>query len=371
MKSIEEKRNYLESNPIFKMSLSSNELFHSNFWEWLFKRDINYVYIFFPNLKKIPGIKTTDCKVEREQENRDITIWVSGNAYIVENKFKSLPRKEQILDYQNGLGAKFISGIITGIEEPSFLSSTPGWTFCSYEFIGKQIKSVAKIIESEDSFEKELIITYAEMIVVLSQFTNEIFAKNKGKWLLSNIRKDSQGIGMDDILLKLKANELRNYVIDSGRFKSKELIGNYKLVSSVAYSHKLPIVDIRYVQLDDPTKPNIIGIQIEGCQFRWVIQYDRQMDEKEKETCFETYKNKGWFFDYDYKRDKHIIRGNTTSLTKKYGSFKGTYPIGSGKDKETKHYTFIHQYWNIPDGIPFDKLLNMIDSELERARKYL
>lgn len=32
----------LKKNPIFAMSLSSKELFHSNFWAWLFERNIEY-----------------------------------------------------------------------------------------------------------------------------------------------------------------------------------------------------------------------------------------------------------------------------------------------------------------------------------------
>ena len=72
----------LNSNPVFAMSLHSKELFHSNFWAWLFGHNVEYAKIFFPDLESCK-------KIEREQKNRDITIWSEdGKAYLVENKFK-------------------------------------------------------------------------------------------------------------------------------------------------------------------------------------------------------------------------------------------------------------------------------------------
>lgn len=40
----------IKNNPLFVMSLHSKELFHSNFWAWLFERNHEYVKIFFQSL---------------------------------------------------------------------------------------------------------------------------------------------------------------------------------------------------------------------------------------------------------------------------------------------------------------------------------
>ena len=37
----------LEKSPIYAMSLGSNELFHSNFWEWLIKQNPEFAKVFF------------------------------------------------------------------------------------------------------------------------------------------------------------------------------------------------------------------------------------------------------------------------------------------------------------------------------------
>ena len=42
----------LKKSPIFAMSLSSKELFHSNFWAWLISQDEDFIKLFFPSFKK-------------------------------------------------------------------------------------------------------------------------------------------------------------------------------------------------------------------------------------------------------------------------------------------------------------------------------
>lgn len=369
MNSLAETIASLNANPIFKMSLSSKELFHSNFWEWLFKRNIQYVHVFFPTLA---FIKNEDIK--REQNNRDITLWQSKKAYVIENKLKSLPNKEQLIKYQKDLGTKFGGGIITGIITPTFLDSTPGWEFFSYQRIGRKIRYIAEIIET-NTFERELIIRYADMIVQLADLIESTLENEQEKWALKKAQAYSKDIRMDDILLKLKANELCNYASNPCNLKANRKEGIYELVLGVDFGHKKPIVDIRYEQCIDNSRPNVIGVQIEGYQLRWVIQFDKPMDDHAKEDCFNEYLKKGWFFDYDKDRDKNIIRGHKTSMEIKYCSYKGTYfprtAKSSSKKKTKRPYTFIHQYYDIPDNITYKDLLSIVDSELSRAMSYI
>jgi hypothetical protein len=48
----------LLQNPMYVMSLHGKELFHSNFWGWLFEHDIAYAQIFFPEIN-------TDARSDR------------------------------------------------------------------------------------------------------------------------------------------------------------------------------------------------------------------------------------------------------------------------------------------------------------------
>jgi hypothetical protein len=67
----------LKKSPIFAMSLGSKELFHSNFWAWLIEQDSRFVTVFFPDLDPSKVI----C-VQREEGNRDITVWAKGTKPI-------------------------------------------------------------------------------------------------------------------------------------------------------------------------------------------------------------------------------------------------------------------------------------------------
>ena len=58
----------LEESPIYAMSLGSKELFHSNFWAWLMRRNPEFIKTFFPKFR------SQKPSVEREEKHRDITI---------------------------------------------------------------------------------------------------------------------------------------------------------------------------------------------------------------------------------------------------------------------------------------------------------
>lgn len=104
----------LKNSPIYAMSLGSKELFHSNFWAWLMKKDLGFIEVFFEERIDNPEVK-------REEENRDLTIWENRwdqKAYVIENKIKAIPTREQLVKYQESLKEKFVKGILTGLRKP-------------------------------------------------------------------------------------------------------------------------------------------------------------------------------------------------------------------------------------------------------------
>ena len=104
----------LNNNPIFQLSLSSKELFHSNFLAWL-AEDKNTQALFKKILSTWLGEDTfdynTDCmEVKREYKNFDFSICEkiindeeseTGKIRLVlENKFKSIAYKAQLDNYK-------------------------------------------------------------------------------------------------------------------------------------------------------------------------------------------------------------------------------------------------------------------------------
>lgn len=114
----------LKKSPIFAMSLGAHELYHSNFWAWIAENyAMEFVELFFPILKG----KTV--QVNWEAGNRDITFECDGKSYVIENKLKSMPTKEQLCKYEKGLAGKFQGGVLTGILNPDFIENFTNWRF--------------------------------------------------------------------------------------------------------------------------------------------------------------------------------------------------------------------------------------------------
>lgn len=364
----------LKQDPIFNMSLSSKELFHSNFWAWLFERDKEYAEIFFPEIGDY-----NRKKVEREVGHRDVTLWGNNNkeAYVIENKFKSLPDLYQLLRYQEELEGKFKSGVITGLEKPDFMDKAPDWNFISYKEIGEKIKEVAE--KESNGFEKELIIKYADLLCMLDKciysFLNHFNFKEK--WLNNYV--DFYKIRIADVTKKLNASQLRQYLKEkllSGGDKLDTEIGDYKLSFKQFFSNGEAGVDICYEKENDK-KLSIIGIQIQGNHYRWVVQVhvDKKLNDKQKNDFFSEYLGKHWFVDFNASKDrddnKKVIKDHIapeicrkTGLRNKFAQFNG------------KEDTFLYQYWNMTDyfgvdNIPFEKLAEQIKTDMRFAAEIL
>lgn len=113
--------NYLKTSPMFKLSLSSKELFHSNFLEWLSNVDqdaFKRLILYMADLEE--GYEWPEVwRVKREYNNFDLCIVAydqygednenekdinddtndSRILFVIENKVKSIPYKEQLQRY--------------------------------------------------------------------------------------------------------------------------------------------------------------------------------------------------------------------------------------------------------------------------------
>lgn len=87
----------LKSSPIFNLSLSSKELFHSNFIAWICDNYPNE----FGNILINKFNLDVECKeiisTKREAKNLDLIIEFKSIKLIIENKVKSVPNKDQLI----------------------------------------------------------------------------------------------------------------------------------------------------------------------------------------------------------------------------------------------------------------------------------
>lgn len=105
----------LSNNIMFRLSLGSKELFHSNFWAWLLEK--------YEDAAKIFGEECIDKdSVRREMSHTDLSFEHDGKLIIIENKFKSYPSLEQLKKYAYKNQANFSHIILVSYFEPTFLS---------------------------------------------------------------------------------------------------------------------------------------------------------------------------------------------------------------------------------------------------------
>lgn len=103
----------LSKSPMFQLSLSARELFHSNFLGWLLESYPTLLApLFAPSLDSevvLEPARTTkgDPWVRREYLNVDLCIELTAGWLNIENKVKSVPRADQLREYEAKWEAKF------------------------------------------------------------------------------------------------------------------------------------------------------------------------------------------------------------------------------------------------------------------------
>ena len=239
----------LNNNPIFQLSLSSKELFHSNFLAWL-AEDKNTQALFKKILSTWLGEDTfdynTDCmEIKREYKNFDFSICEkiindkeskTGRIRLVlENKFKSIAYKAQLENYQKKVdalneeadkaqckaklklnSAKFENWkgnaklpktkyILLTLAE-NFLDKEAvkqsGWIIVTYADYSKTLHDNLDLVK--DKFYKELLEKYCEFIDAFYTYTNNCLEQIKytDNWeILKN--EDFSTLRCNDIWQKL------------------------------------------------------------------------------------------------------------------------------------------------------------------------
>jgi hypothetical protein len=267
--------------------------------------------------------------------------------------------RDQIEEYEDKLEKSFKAGVITGIVQPSFISECKNWRFLPYSYICDEIVKIAQ--KKETGFQQQIILEYAKMFRQLSDYISGIIAASHEKWISVIDFVPLQSLRMEDVVKKLKACELADYL----KSKLQSLparVGDYELKFGFDYSHTHPIVNIRYEQEADKSKVSVIGIQIEQTQYRWCVQIDKRISFEEEKALFDRYCDYGLFVPYD--GNLMTIKGRTTSLNRPYRTY------GGPSSKSRVNYSFIYQYCDIVDP-SYEELSKQIEQDMLFVTKLL
>lgn len=239
----------LNNNPIFHLSLSAKELFHSNFLAWLAvdkKTQALFKKILYTWLGEDTFDYNTDCmEVKREYKNFDFSICEkitndkeskTGRIRLVlENKFKSIAYKAQLENYQKKVDAlneeadkaqckaklKLNSAKFENWKENAKLPKTKyilltlaedfldkeavkesGWIIVTYADYSKTLHDNLDLVK--DKFYKELLEKYCEFIDAFYTYINNNLEQIKytDNWEILK-KMDSSPLRCNDIWQKL------------------------------------------------------------------------------------------------------------------------------------------------------------------------
>lgn len=189
----------LQNNVAFQLSLTSKELFHSNFLAWLAEDEATRG-TFNELLQNCFGAKDLtfdpdEMMVMREYKNFDLCIcekqknknenldedtepeFVPGDVlFVLENKVKSLPYKEQLKKYQtrveNENKNKHKAQYCLLSLAKGFKDFGEDWVVATYEEYAQALRKANKT-NGDNSFKKDLINNYCEFIETFSGYIEE------------------------------------------------------------------------------------------------------------------------------------------------------------------------------------------------------
>lgn len=358
----------LKDSLVYQMSLGSKELYHSNVWAWLIESDHDFVKVFGFGDDIARRIK----KVGREDGNRDLSIYLDieekddAPVIVIENKLKAIPTIKQLEDYQKEVEGRFVAGILTGITLPTIAGEDgfvdvkgQKWKLVRYPDIA------ARIIEIAEGSKEALI---RNNLSAIREYAENIFhmasiVQSYDKGALEPIWDGELDVlGLQDLINKVRGSRfMRRF--DARRKEDGLDFLKETFTCGHSFHNKKNTLDFRYVAEDG----FLIGVQIEGDQFRRVVQINpKGPNALTEEELFKKFCGK-WFdgaFDGKKKDKSRCLNweGAPSPLPTKM--------TGTHCKYETKEYLFIYQYATLgKEDMEFSNLYRLLIDNLRLAEE--
>lgn len=378
-------KNELQGSPLFQLSLTNKELFHSNFLAWFGNKYHNEFQGLLNQLLG-EGSCPDDFSIDREFEHFDICIKDSSNnpVIIIENKVKSVPTKKQLDEYRSKIKSKncrFI--LLTMTSNLHDMTKAEDWSIVTYKDLSDKLADVT----ISDSYHTQLLKDYREYVDNLQQIIVLFDAEESYFSGYECIKVD---LGIHDICgkrkaqmlfqkLKLNCEKSWNVVTNETELTYDNIMVNWGFTN-------LPLVEVKLkTKYDD-----IIIIQIQGKQYRHAVEYfDTSIGERigfDKNQKYPFMPNtKG--LNYLANRYSFILSLNPDSNSIDLDSKPNNYPFTSKKfgqnkqpgycrycngkiGKNNKISCFVYQWIEIPKEITMNELVDYIVSDTKNMNDF-
>lgn len=206
----------LKASPLFNLSLSSKELFHSNFLYWL---GTQYPGLFVEVCKEI-GCKAdwadSTWEIKREHNNFDLCVINSEKEkdvkLVLENKVKSIPQKSQLDEYQKKAGNDvqdlILLSLVTDFPDRKSIEAEARWNIKSYTDLHDAILKYKNQFVN-DSYHSALIDDYCRFVKCLHELSKSWMVQDEHTFLLSDSdKKESKALRVGDLQDKIWYSQL-------------------------------------------------------------------------------------------------------------------------------------------------------------------
>lgn len=265
----------LKNSPLFQLSLSSKELFHSNMFYWLCE---TYPKVLGPILAKKIGFEEQPIKkAEREKLNTDLIIYFKNNTVVIENKVKSIPNQEQLKKYEQKI-AGITNFVLLSLFQPNFEDASTKWKHIDYSDYGKILVELISELENgqnaytnkpDFAYHLSLLNDYSKFITALVAITEAITIDFENG-LCDFLTKHSQyqKIRMHDLYTK------RIYSIILTKIKELTANLNRNFHTHINYLNGKGIISI-----EERSNSSILGIMIDGHRYLHFIRPSEKNDQ--------------------------------------------------------------------------------------------
>lgn len=291
----------LKSSPLFNLSLTSKELFHSNFLCWLGQ---TYPKVFEKMCEQL-GCNTTEWPegwtVEREHKvfkaiSLDLCVKGGDKLYMVlENKVKSVPNLPQLTKYAEvGTPHQGCNFVLLSLATDFLGKEQIGepWIIWNYGNLAAAIKSaMSSCGQTCTDYHKSIILDYVQFAKSLHNLFGKISVKDTDQYIIENGTLDEYvELRMDDVYEKLRSSQITGMMANKMAERLRTEIPDRKIeiefgrsIAEIKEEAETPLtkvyMDSSYTRnhglIEAKVKVNkeyVLTVQVQGKQYRHVIE---------------------------------------------------------------------------------------------------
>ena len=380
----------LSSSPLFNLSLSSKELFHSNFLAWL----AQHYPDFFVEICKELGCKAdwsnAEWNVKREYKNFDLCITSDEKIVMVlENKVKSIPTKAQLDEYVEKLKKKkkqdvknidlILLSLSTSFPDKNAIEGEKKWQIRNYDHLCTAMREHMQLINNQ--YHKALIEDYCSFVATLHECSESWKVKDSSPFLLPNDsnRKELKELRIADLQDKIwysqlleklnsRLEENNQWDVQSGMDIKKIAKDNSacltKIFTNFGFTHVEGLLEAKIKVSQD----YVLLIQIQGNKYCRAIEWIKE-DQGDHNKFWEMTKdimNKKGFSFFQFKKNDPI---NFPSICNNEKTIKYTTRYGETRNFNKYGSKFLYQYKVIKEDATVSAVLDAIMKDLASIKE--